>query len=196
MNDVFMEYLIAKKKDKKDKTLIALVIFGAVAVSVILCVVMFVLGGIAIAGGQSGITGQLIFSIGLLLIAFVWYLVYLFVGTRNVEYEYILTNNEFDIDKVMSKKGRKHLISFDIKEAACIAAVNDAANNDSYKNKPDGVKLLDYSANSDNGETYFADVVIDGERNIVLFQPTTRMIEEMWKFNPRAVHKYNIDSRL
>lgn len=191
MTDVFMEYLVAKKKDTKDRVLIALVIGAALVISLFLISVILIIGGAVASGGQGNIVSQMMFSIGLLLIFFAWYLVYMFIGTRNVEYEYILTNNDFDIDKVMAKKGRKHLISFDIREAECIAAINDDANNDAYKNKPADVKLFDYSAKNNNGEVYFADVVIEGERNIVLFQPTTKMVEAMWKFNPRAVHKYN-----
>ncbi len=192
MTDVFMEYLVAKKKDKKDKLMIAGVIAGAVIVSCVLLILIFAVGLAVAAGGQSNMVSQMMFSVGLLLIAFAWYLVYLFAGTRNIEYEYILTNNDFDIDKVMSKKGRKHLVSFDIREATCIASVNDDENNGDYKNRPENVKLLDYSAHNSNAETFFADVTVEGERNIILFQPTMKMVEAMWKFNPRAVHKYSL----
>lgn len=189
MNDIFMEYLVKKKKDTKDKVLIGLTVFGAVILSFVIITAMFGIAGIIFSGGQANPLSQMIFSIGLLIVAFAWYMVYFFVGTRNVEYEYIMTNNDFDIDKVMAKKGRKHLISFDVKEAVCIASVKDNENNSAYKNPPEGAKLLDYSTGSNISEAYFADVVIEGDRRIVVFQPTTKMVEAMWRFNPRAVHK-------
>ena len=63
----------------------------------------------------------------------------------------------------------------------------------SYFNKTDkSVKVLDLSAKNPNLYTYFIDYTADGKRQIVLFQPTSKMVESLWKFNPRAVKKYNI----
>lgn len=39
------------------------------------------------------------------------------LGNFNIEYEYILTNNDLDIDKVIGKRKRKRMISLDVSTA-------------------------------------------------------------------------------
>ncbi len=43
------------------------------------------------------------------------------ISTMNVEYEYIVTNNEIDIDKIIGKSRRKRLITLDISAAEAFA---------------------------------------------------------------------------
>ncbi len=189
--DIFMEYLVAKKKDTKDKLIIAAIIVGGVVISLAMFVLMFVVA-LAMTNAQDGSQnpiGSMSFSIGCVLVFLLWYCAVLLINSRSVEYEYILTNNELDIDKVMSKKGRKHLITVDVKEAQCVARIDDDEHNSAYKNVPSGVRVLDYSAHSSNGYTYFIDAVIEGERTIVLFEPTGKMLDALWKSNPRNVHR-------
>lgn len=185
--DIFMEYLVAKKKDTKDKLIIAGLIAAGVVVSLAMFAAMLIVA-LAMAKAENQM-GTFTFSIGFVLVLFMWYGVLLLISMRSVEYEYIVTNNELDIDKVMSKKGRKHLVTIDIHDASCVARIDDAEHNSVYKNPPPGVRVLDYSAHSANGYTYFIDVQIDGERTIVLFEPTGRMMDALWKANPRNVHR-------
>lgn len=185
--DIFMEYLVAKKKDTKDKLIIAGIIAAGVVVSLAMFALMLIVA-LAMAQAQSS-TGTFTFSIGFVLVLFLWYGAVLLINMRSIEYEYILTNNELDIDKVMSKKGRKHLVSIDVREASCIAGTDDDMHNEAYKNPPSGVRVLDYSAHSANGYTYFIDGPVDGERTIVLFEPTGKMMDAIWKSNPRNVHR-------
>lgn len=187
--DVFIENLVPKKKDARDKLIIAGIIGAAVAVSIILFIIMLMLAG-GIAGNQQlAPMGSMVFSIGLLLVAGTWYGAYLLISTRSIEYEYIMTNSEVDIDKVMSKKGRKHLISFDIKDAVLMARIDDREHNSVYKKLPEGVKVYNYSAMSANSSTYFVDCMVDDKRAVVLFQPTSKMVDALWRFNPKAVKK-------
>ena len=83
-------------------------------------------------------------------------------------------------------------LPIDIKDATIMACVDDDENNSVYKNIDKSVNVLDLSAKNPNLYTYFVDYTADGNRQIVLFQPTSKMVEALWKFNPRAVKKYNI----
>lgn len=182
MEDIYLEYLIKKKKDGKQMTIIAAIIAGAVIVSAALLVLVFALAFAAV--GTS--FGSFIFSIGLVLIAMAWYGAYLLINMQNIEYEYILTNSELDIDKVLSKKGRKSFVSFDFKNIITCAAVDDNEHNSDYKNiTPD--KTYDAIGDRERGNIYFADFQDDNGRNRVLFQPTSKMIQAAWKFNPRNI---------
>lgn len=187
MNDMFLEHLVPKKKDTKDKLLIALMIFGGLVVSLILIMLMFSLS-FSMAAARNG--SSMFLSIGLLLVAGLWYLVYIGISSRNIEYEYTVTNNELDIDKVMSKRGRKHLVTVDVKEIACMGRIDDDEINGVYKNPPEGVKVLNYSAMSQHSSTYFIDCRVDEKHAIVLCQLTQKMIDALWRYNPKAIKNY------
>ena len=105
MNDIYLEYILKKKKTGGQKAIIAVIIFAAIIVSLALLLLIFATAT-ALSGTQFG---SFSFSIGLVLIAFAWYGAYLLMSMQNIEYEYILTNSEIDIDKIMSKKARKRI---------------------------------------------------------------------------------------
>ncbi len=191
MNDIFLENLVPRKKDTKDKLIIGLTVFGGVIVTLLLFACMLGLSLAAVTSEQLQKISSMTFSIGLLLVAFAWYGVYLIINTRNVEYEYIVTNNELDIDKVMSKKGRKHLITIDMGNVSSMGRIDDDSCNGVYKNPPEGVKVLDYSANSKTSFTYFIDCTVEESRRIVLCQLTNKMAEGLWRYNPRNIKRYN-----
>ena len=190
MSDVFMEHLVKKQRTTADKVKIGLIIGGGILVTLVLLAVLFVFAA-AFAGvdGGNAALRQMIFTVGLLLIAGAWYGAYLLINGRSIEYEYIVTNNELDIDKVLAKKGRKHLVTVDIQEAQLMARTDDENYNAVYKNPPEGVKVLDYSALSPEYLTYFIDCTVDEKRTIVVFQPPQKMVDALWKYNPRAVKK-------
>ncbi len=173
MSDVFIEYLIKRKKDKKDFLIIVLLIILAF----ILSFGFFFVGAMLIPDFM---------GIWTLLFAVVWYFAYIFITQRNVEFEYILTNSEFDIDKIAAKKKRTRLASFDFKKAEIVANINDNNHNSALKDT--SAKILDYTSNTDDkSNVYFVIVMIEGERQVILFEPTSRMLENIYKFNPRNV---------
>lgn len=184
--DIFIEELVKKRKAGKDYAILGVLILAGILLSILLLIAML------FGSMMFGQFGQLAGSIGMLLVAAVWYAVYLINNSRNIEYEYIVINNNLDIDKIMAKKRRTKLVELDIKDASIMACVDDEENNDAYKNIDKSVKVLDLGAKNPNLYTYFIDYTTDGKRQVVLFQPTSKMVEALWKFNPRAVKKYNI----
>ncbi len=179
--DVFMEYMIKKQRDIKDNLLVG----GIILLGVVLTIVLFMLI-IALAGAGVSIS----FSIGLLLVAFLWYGAFKLISMRSIEWEYILTNSYFDVDKIMAKKGRKRVLSIDFAEAATVASIDDNDHNHAYRNNNGAIKVLDFTGNKILGKVYFIDVQYEGERKLVLFQPTSKMLDSIKKFNPRNVFIY------
>lgn len=121
MNDVYIEYMVKPPKSGKQKAVIALIVTIGVLLSALLFVLTFA-AAVLLMGTQFG---SFAFSIGLVIIALMWYGAYLLIGMQNIEYEYLLTNSEIDIDKIMSKRGRKRIVSFDFKEVSICANVED-----------------------------------------------------------------------
>lgn len=179
MTDICIEELIARKKSSKDYAFTALYLTTGAVVSVVLLFIGLIFS-------------QYVLPFVPLLIAAAWYGVYFLLSKRNVEYEYSVINHYLDIDKITSKKNRKRLVSIDIKNASLMANIKDDNANDVYKTLPPNAKILDCGGNNENLDTYFIDCVIDSQRTIVLFQPSSRIIDALWKFNPKAVKKYNV----
>ena len=173
LSDVFLEYLIKREKGKKDHLTVAGIILAALIVSV----TAFILG----MGFFPAFSG-----IWFLLFAVIWYFAYIFISLQGIEFEYILTNSEFDIDKIAAKRKRTRVASFDFKKAEIVANINDAQHNNLYLNN--NLKVLDFTSNSQyKDNVYFIIIAIDGERVMILFEPTSRMLENIHRFNPNNV---------
>lgn len=99
--DNFSEQLVAKKRTGADIAKIVLTLAGC-----------SVIGLAAIFFGL--LTGFLV----LILIGMAIIGVGIWLSTGfNVEYEYIITNNEMDIDKILGKRRRKRMITVDLSRA-------------------------------------------------------------------------------
>ncbi len=186
MNDVYMEYMVKHKKDTKSKAAVIGIYVLAGLLTIIMCM-LIMYGAYALAG--TGIS-QFSFSIGLVLIVFMWYFAVFFAKKFDIEYEYILTNSSLDIDKIMSKSQRKRVVSLDFTEIESCANIKDDSHNSSYKRGNDGFKLYDVTGDAEDGGVYFVDFSNEGERSRVLFQPTSRMMESIRKCNPRSIFVY------
>lgn len=99
--DNLAEQLIEKRRTGADLAKKALISVGAL---IIASFFMFV----AI---YMGLYVSVILAVGVLAGA-IWLL-----GNFNIEYEYIVTNNEMDIDKIIGRRKRKRMITVDISKA-------------------------------------------------------------------------------
>ena len=168
--DIFCEYIVRHKKTAIDYLIIVGIEIAAVLLSFL--ILLFY---------------NYTFGLGLLLIAAVWYGAYLVIRSRFVEYEYALTNNELDIDKIMAKKKRKRIITVDFKHIDICAAVKDSAYSSEFNNGQSITKTYDFSGLSEY-EVYFADFADSDGRTRILFNPTDKMKDSLRLINPRAVH--------
>ena len=98
-----------------------------------------------------------------------------------VEYEYILTNDEIDIDKIMGKRKRKRLITVGIKTFENFGKIADApAVGSDYT-------IVQASDNSGEGE-YFCDLKHNTLGNVrVIFTPDEKIVEGIELFLPGPV---------
>lgn len=165
MMDIFTEYIVKHRLEAKD----VLIQIGTGFLAMILTVLAF--GLTAIPGISFLVT---------LIIAGIWYGAYWVIKSRYVEYEYILTNSALDFDKIMARSKRKRLLSLDLKEIEILAPVN----NDAYKNQ--ATKIYDCTGDGKNG-VYFIDFMGERGRERVLFQPSEKILDFAYKFNPSKI---------
>lgn len=160
--DVFCEYIVKVKKNPVELTISAL--------GIILAVILL------------GFSLFFLFtpfsSFVLLIDAGVVYGAYILITHYNVEYEYILTNGDIDIDKITAKRKRKRVLSFSTKEFEIVAP---------YKQGENYTNVLDLGTrNYENA--YYAVFSKDGQKKTLVFNPPQKMIEAMKTYSPRTVH--------
>jgi len=145
--DLFMEQMVEKKTDIRDKALKICIVTAAFSLSAV----------IALAALYTGYAPLFIVIAGV-----IWLASYILKGL-SVEYEYILTNKDLDVDKITGKRKRKRLVTldlltaeafsrygedFDIKPDVTVSAHNNAYNNLWYlvaRHKTHGKTLLLFS---------------------------------------------------
>lgn len=166
--DVFMEKIVARKKSVKDSALGA----GIILAGLILMVVISNIPVIAQLG------------LNLFLFAGLVYLAYRLITSRNIEFEYIVTNGELDIDKIIAKRKRKRIFSASCKEFEILARVKS----NSFSQSVQSIKnRIDASSSLDSPDTYFATLNYKGERTVVIFEPDERMLNNFKVFIPRKI---------
>lgn len=164
--DIFMEKIVQKKKDYKDFLIIAAILIGAV---VLVGVAMFV-----------PILGQmwLFFAAGII------YVSYLLTSTRNVEFEYAVTNGDLDIDKIIAQRKRKRIFSANCKTFEVVARVKSEHYTPQYKSIKN---QIDCTSTKDADGVYFVVLNYKNEQTVVYFEPTEKMLQSFKTFIPRKV---------
>ncbi len=111
------------------------------------------------------------------------YFAFKIITGRNIEFEYLLTDSDLDIDKIISKSRRKHIISVYRKEIEVIAPNGSS-------NLPSGweqYKVIDASSHPDATDAYVLIAQQEAEKIAVIFCPTEKMLETLTMRNPRKV---------
>lgn len=164
--DIFMEKIVKRRKTAVDSVIIA---------ATILIGLMLIM----IVGSLSFL--QSFMPVVLVAIA---YFGYMLIRNRNVEYEYIVTNGELDIDMIIAQRKRKRVFSGSCKEFEIIAKMTSGQYNQSYENIK---KRINAVTSMDSNEVYFISTIKDGEKILIFFEPHPKMIESFKKYIPRKV---------
>lgn len=168
--DVFMEKIVAKRKDFKDNLISAGIVFGT------LILVFVGLNLVAMV--------PFLQSFSLFLVVGLVYLAYRLITSRNIEFEYVVTNGELDIDKIISRRKRKRIFSASCKEFDIVAKVKS----NSFSQSVQSIKnRIDASSSPDSDSAYFVTLNYKGEKTLVIFEPDEKMLNNFKFFIPRKV---------
>lgn len=164
--DVFIEKIIRRKKSPLD-----------IAYMILLFIVALIVTYFAFA------------FLGLfapVLIVGIFYLAYFLASMRNIEYEYIVTNGDLDIDKIVNQRSRKRVFTANCKDFEVVARVNS----DQYTHNIRQTKtVLDFSSNNPEADKWFIFITKDNTPKVILFEPDEKMIDNFRTFIPRKVFK-------
>ncbi len=168
--DRFSEQLVKKIPTGRDMLIRGL--YVAAAIVLLFLIVFFVAGfgliipAVALAAGV------------------IWGLVWLLQGS-SVEYEYIVTNDDLDIDKIIGRRKRKRLITVSLKSASSVEPY------DSGKEIDSDVVVM---AHDESGEDMYC-LLSKSEKNgvvAVIFNPDDRTLYNMiGGFSPAVKNTYS-----
>lgn len=177
MGDLYLEKIVRRAPTIPVILLRTVILFGAAAISWLIMVIVL--------NPESGLAQ---FSqIFLLLVAAILFFAYRLFTSFNIEHEYIVTNGEIDIDKIVSKRTRKRLCTIPPLEVE-IMAPYDEEHKHYYDNNGEFAKTFDTTASKYSKDIWL--IVANTKkygRLRVLFEPTDRMIENMREHMPRKV---------
>ncbi len=170
MLDMYAEYIVKRRTDVKTSLLKILIILAS-------AILMY----FAIILVQAF---QLIFIMPacVALIAWVGYRAYLMLS---VEYEYIVTNGELDIDRIIARRGRKRMINIKTNAYELIAPYDDE-HRAAYE-QGEFAKTIDARSCQDAESWFVIADVRDVGRVRVLFEPTPKMLTIFSDYLPRQM---------
>ena len=158
--DTYCEYLFQKKKTPKDHAIVAAVILIAI-------LLLFFLTGIFFS------IPQIVFLVPAMWFGIIWG-AFILVKRKNVEYEYLLTGGDLDVDMVFAISSRKRILSIRRKDIVVMARPTSDKIPESSKNN----EVTDVTSGY-NPHAVYALVLNTNPSKTILFEPNERMIEQL-----------------
>ena len=149
---------------------IGLILFGFLALSMLMALFSGALNAVTIGG--------------LIVFGGLTYLCYILRNNQKLEYDYTFTNGTFDIAKVINNTRRKKLLSTEIKEFEIIAPTSDEGFQRMLQHP--GIKKYNYFLNRGGG-LYYGIFTHDGQKSILIFEPSDELVRMFKLVNPRNV---------
>lgn len=169
--DIFKEYMVTRRQDGKDR----LKVFGLV----FLCCLALT-ASLVFINYIAEFMGFVIFGI---LAGF--YGCYIYALYRRIEYEYIFTNGDLDIDKIMGQRKRKRLITVDITGIMQFGKVTEQKRAEIFSSD---CTVVDATDNMQSDEDYYLQCK---HKTLglcyVVFTPSEQFVEELKPYFPREL---------
>lgn len=162
--DIFMEKIVRKKKDIKDYLITAAIIIASLVLAMVALTYLA--------------------DMGLFIVAGIIYLAYLLMTTRNVEYEYAVTNGDLDIDKIIAQRKRVRVFSASCKNFEIVAKLKSDHFTPQYRSFK---KQIDCTSTREGEGVWFIILNYKNEQTVVYFEPTEKMLQSFKTFIPRKV---------
>ncbi len=164
--DVFKEFIVKKELTTNEKTSRLLIILACIALA--FAFIIFTLGTI-------------IQLFGILFAALSVYFGWKLITRYFVEYEYIITNADLDIDKITNQSSRKRLCTIDLHK------VSEFGKYKSEMDIPDDLTIIQASANNSELEDYY---LYFNHRehgsSMLIFTPSVEVVDLIKPFIPHT----------
>jgi hypothetical protein len=105
----------------------------------------------------------------------------IFFRRLNLEFEYIVTNGEMDVDKIMGRRTRKRLLTVDCRSFDILAPCRPDYSSE-YESQTIS-SVIDVSSHSGAPGRWFAVFnAKDGSRTLLIFEPNEKMLDAFRKY--------------
>ncbi len=143
------------------------------------------LWGLALVSTPFAVTLSLVtHGLSVPLCAALYYLAWRYTNETNVEFEYIFTNGELDVDKISGKQKRKRYITVAVSKFD-ICAKAEGEQFVRFEKDPSIKITFDASKGPDTSDRYYAVFHNkDGNRMLLLFSPAAELLELIRQYNP------------
>lgn len=165
--DLFTERIVTKKKDYVDY----LIMVGTIIVSFILAFIIVL------------IAGPLYFGIALVLVAAIAYFGYRIITSRNIEFEYSLTNRDLEISKIIAKRKRKRIFYGNCRE---FEVVDKVTSNRHQKVANSEMTKIRAASSMKSQDVYYFISQYNNKKVIVYFDPGDEILDKIKSFNRKA----------
>ena len=109
----------------------------------------------------------------------------------NIEYEYIVTNDELDVDKIMSRKTRKRMLTVSARKFDEFGKAEGPRFEELMKNPEIQVKFDASISKKSDGRFYALFVNKKEQKMLLIFNPTEKMLKMFRIYNPEKVGNYD-----
>lgn len=168
MQDIFIEYMVKKRRSPTTALLKVLLVIGAIVISI--AAMMF-----------SGLLGPLSIISPLIAVGAIYGAYYLISG-MNIEFEYSVTNGEIDIDKIVAQRKRRRLVSINMRSVEDFGRYKASE----HESKQYADKIFACDA-PDSEDVYFCLTHTTKGNTLVVFNANERMITGIKPFLPRPI---------
>lgn len=159
--DFYAEYMVAKKPSGADTAKKVLLGVATAAVAAFVFLMFFI-------------------PVNILMAGFVFYFGYYFMSNLDTEYEYIITNGEMDVDKIMGKRKRKRLVTAPIDRFTAFGPLKEAGDS--------GSRTVVLATDGTDENAYYADFTHKSAGEVrIIFTPSDKIIDGIVMFLPRQL---------
>ncbi len=123
--------------------------------------------------------------IGVLAVAVIIFLTYLYFKNNDVEWEYALVEKSMYIDKIMKKSKRKRMGEYDLTKTEVMAPEGSSYIKE-YDNR--NLKVVDFSSLIPENKKYVMVILSNNELVKLVLEPNERMLKELRDIIPRQLH--------
>lgn len=107
---------------------------------------------------------------------------------RNIEYEYNMANDEFEVAKIINQKRRRTAIQFDLGNIRLIAPENSIRISNEQEKNPQ-IRFTDYTSVKPTDKVYGFVLDLRGISTIILLEPTEAMMENLRQRIPNKIYE-------
>ena len=166
--DIFVEHMVKKRPTGKD---IALIILYALLAFIIFIFGVFfsapLLGPFSFVGAFVGVAA--LFG------------AYYLISNMSIEYEYIVTNGEIDVDKIMAKRRRKRLLTANAQTFESFGLYRQQ----DHMGKEYTSRVYASESMDENTSYYAVFTHVKLGKTLLVFTPDDRVLDALKKYIPR-----------